>query len=343
MKSGNQLCTRPIFIVGAPRSGTTLLARILNRHCNIFMPSETNFFPDIYDRRKQLGSLSESEVVEKVCERLRTIYCRYNESDEDQKRVDTIFSDSGRVTRVKESLESYRDAFDVFMSTQAEFEGKTRWGNNTPKDLFYVKEILECFPDACFIVCIRDIRDFLTSYRTKWKATSAAQKARLKRLYHPVITTMLWKASARRILRMQSELRARQVLLVQYETFVSEPKEGVRRICEFLGESNDPDLVNLRFSNSSEGPRTSGIYASSVGRWRQHLSGEEVWIAQTLAAGEMKTFGYISESVKVNSLRLTGQLLSTPWALIHALNANRVNTGPIIPYLTRRLGGSSVE
>lgn len=340
MKPGVHSRTHPIFVVGTPRSGTTLLAKILNRHVNIFMPSETNFFSDIYERREQLGGLSDDAVVEEVCERLRTIYRRYNEPAADQERVDSIFSDSRKIKHIKSSIKSYRDAFDIFMSTQAEFEGKARWGNNTPKDLFYVNEILEFFPNVQFIVCIRDVRDFLTSYRGKWRATSATQVNRLRQLYHPVVTTMLWKASVRRILRMQNDAPALQVLLVQYEGFVSEPTTGIRRICDFLREPYDPDLVNITFSNSSERRRRSGICTSSIGRWKQHLSSEEVWIAQALTAAEMKAVGYTPESVQVNPLRLISRLLSTPWALVRALRANRANTGPIIPYLTRRLGRS---
>ena len=38
----------PVFIIGTPRSGTTLTAKILGRHSNIFMPGETHFFDDVY-------------------------------------------------------------------------------------------------------------------------------------------------------------------------------------------------------------------------------------------------------------------------------------------------------
>ena len=34
---------------------------------------------------------------------------------------------------------------------------------------------------------IRDIRDFLKSYKGKWKITSDNEAGRLKKLYHPVM------------------------------------------------------------------------------------------------------------------------------------------------------------
>jgi len=48
--------TNPIFVVGTPRSGTILTAKILGRHSHIFMPGETHFFDDIYSRRIELGN-----------------------------------------------------------------------------------------------------------------------------------------------------------------------------------------------------------------------------------------------------------------------------------------------
>ena len=327
----------PIFVVGAPRSGTTLVARILNRHPGIFMPAETNFFLDIYERKAELGELPDPSTAQRVCTRLRTIYRRYSEPFTDQRRVDVIFSDAELCERIRESMSSYRNALDTFMRVQAEFEGKRRWGNNTPKDLFYVKQIVEYFPDVRFIACTRDVRDFLKSYRDKWRATTKHEVSRIKRLYHPVVTTLLWKASMRRVLEMQDNLPPGQVLQVRYETLVSEPRKEVRRICEYLEESYDPGLLNIDFTNSADQSGAVGIYPDSVGRWREKLSREEAWIAQELASEEMRLFHYRPERIRVNPIRVAGLLLSTPWALWHGLKANRTHTGPVVPYLFRRL------
>ena len=86
--------TAPVFIVGTPRSGTTLLARILGRHPSLFMHGETHFFPDIYARRAELGDPPSAEGALAMKERLSTLYGRYNEPA-DQARVARIFSDAG--------------------------------------------------------------------------------------------------------------------------------------------------------------------------------------------------------------------------------------------------------
>ena len=79
----------PIFIVGTPRSGTTLTSKILGRHTHIFMPGETHFFEDIYSRKTTDGTNFNKEDRNNIIERLLTLYSRFNEPG-DQKRVDFL-------------------------------------------------------------------------------------------------------------------------------------------------------------------------------------------------------------------------------------------------------------
>src|SRR6185312_11289690 len=91
------------------------------------------------------------------------------------------------------------------------------------------------FPDARVVACIRDPRDFLVSYRDKW--TISAEGARLRRLYHPVLTSYLWKASARAILDGQSRFGS-AIHLLRYEDLVGEPDSHLRQLCAFIGEDS---------------------------------------------------------------------------------------------------------
>jgi hypothetical protein len=49
---------RPIFLVGCPRSGTTLLSVLLHAHPRIAMPPETRFLLPAYRRRAEYGDLT---------------------------------------------------------------------------------------------------------------------------------------------------------------------------------------------------------------------------------------------------------------------------------------------
>src|SRR5881227_961779 len=53
---------RPIFVVGCPRSGTTLFRTMLSAHRSIAIPPETRYLMNLYWRRSALGDLRVREV-----------------------------------------------------------------------------------------------------------------------------------------------------------------------------------------------------------------------------------------------------------------------------------------
>jgi hypothetical protein len=320
----------PVFVMGTPRSGTTLTATILGRHSRIFIPGETHFFEDVYARFK--GKPFRDIAVE-AASRLMTIYGRFNEAV-DQERVDAL----GRFLSGPEleGCDSLADLMRAFMEAQMRHEGKQRWGNQTPRDIFFVREIMAMFPGAKVVVCTRDPRDFLLSYKGKWKRESGSNAARLKKLYHPVITSMLWKASVKRIPSILGMVPRGDLKILRYEDLVRDPEAAISGVCRTIGENFEPGMLNVEFSNSSHGMQTRGIYGDSVGRWRSGLPKEDIRIAQTNCRSEMALRGYEEEPVDVAPLRLAQCYLSAPGALLSALHANREKRGPLIPYLLRR-------
>jgi hypothetical protein len=325
----------PIFIVGTPRSGTTLTARILGRHSRLFMPGEVHFFEDIYSRRRELGEPGNVPSRKMILERLATLYGRFNEPA-DQQRIEKLLADPAIRHELESSCSTYRDIFSTFMEIQARSEGKLRWGNNAPRDLFNIMEIISFYPDAKILLCIRDVRDFLISDRDKWKATSAENVERLRVLYHPVVTSLLWKASARKIAVLPASLPGAHFMLLRYEDLVGRPEPTVRKVCEFVGEAFEPDMLNIDSSNTSADTRGEGIFASSVGRWKGALAEADVQVAQLLTRKELKRLGYSIEKVRAGWTRVIGRFLSAPYAFRRALAANRERRGPLLSYAIRR-------
>ncbi len=326
----------PIFIVGTPRSGTTLTARILDKHSSIFIPGETHFFDDIWARRKELGREFDQSCRFKILERLKTLYGRYNESD-DQARVAFLLDDMQVRDNLSNNWNSYTDVFSSFMEMQMLHEGKKRWGNNTPRDIFHVQTIMDFFPQAKIIVCVRDVRDFLLSYQGKWRATAPEEGERLKKLYHPVITSLLWKSSMKLLPGIKESVPRQNLHIVRYEDLVTDPVNTVKEICAKIGEDFEQDMLNVETYGSSHGNMGQGIFSSSIGRWKTQLSQEEIWIAQEICQTQMKELGYELYQTKKDSLKILGHFANSPLALFRGLYANRHKRGPLMPYLFFRL------
>jgi hypothetical protein len=327
----------PIFIVGTPRSGTTLTAKILGRHSNIFMPGETHFFEDIYSRREEIGDLVSVEEKRIVAERLYSLYHRYFE-EEDQLRVESMFADSTEIMRLIDSCHDYGEVLSEFMSAQMGYEKKIRWGNNAPRDIFHTKEIRALYPRAKIIICVRDIRGFLLSYQGKWKVTGDEHVERLKKLYHPVVTSLLWKSSMKKAITVLGELEDDDVKLVRYEDLVGDPGRTLASICHYIGEEYEPDILNVHTHNSSHTSQSqSGIFSTSTSLWETELTPEEISVGQMIGRREMLSLGYEKKLVTASVLKIVYIFLQTPMALYKALRANRGVIGPFFPYMIRRI------
>ena len=325
----------PIFVVGTPRSGTTLTASILGRHSRIFMPGETHFFDDIYSRRMELGDPRGPATRARIIERLKTLYERYYEPA-DQRRVERLFADLRVLNQMRTGGETYCDILSLFMQLQMESLGKERWGNNAPRDIFNIEDILDFYPDAKILVCVRDVRDFLISYRDKWKITRSEDVERLKNLYHPVVTSLLWKSSMKRIPEIAARVPPENFMIIRYEEFVQKPESVVSEICRVVGEAVEPGMLDVDSNNSSADRHGGGIFATSIGRWRHGLSAEDVCIAQWLTSEEMVRYGYSIEATEARLPGLCKAVCTFPFALWRALGSNKIVRGPLVPYIARR-------
>jgi hypothetical protein len=328
----NRTTLDPIFVVGTPRSGTTLTAWILGRHSRIFMPGETHFFEDVFARRGELGDIEDIHTRRKIIDRLATVYDRYYEP-KDQQRVDALLASPKGREALLAPYRCYCEVLSRFMEMQMEHEKKARWGNHTPRDVFNVRDIIHCYPNAKILICVRDVRDFLTSYKTKWKITSKKHMNRLKALYHPVVTSLLWKSSVRQIPKIKQQVAAHNLMIMRYEDLVRSPETMVRKICE----SFEPNMLNIDMHNSSVQMGGRGIFSSSIGAWRSNLSAEETFIAQWLNGKELALHGYQKERQWVNPLSILWMFVSSPFAACRALYVNKGMRGSFIMYVYRRL------
>lgn len=327
----------PIFIVGAPRSGTTLTARILGRHPSIYAPApgETNFFEDVWTRRNELGELQDRAEIAKAAERTLSLFGRFN-LPEAQTVVDKSLDVESLTDKTTALGGGYAALYTAFTGSLAAAAGKPRFCDDTPKHLFYVPTILEMFPNAKIVACIRDPRDFLNSYKNLWLKSTEGE--RIRRLFHPVNTALLWKSSATQVRRYSTPSYANQVSILRYETLVEDPIGVIQGVCDFLNVNFQAELLQVQSHNSSfEDQPASGVFQTSVGRWKEQLSAEEIWCAQTLNAELCSDFGYELQSVSPSYPKLMSLFSSSPPALIRAMNANKHKRGPAAKYLYRRL------
>ena len=150
-----------IFIVGCPRSGTTLVQAMLARHPAVLTLPETAFFEHLCgDLRWRWGDRDARPQRRRLRQRLGFAHKRAREALETlQRRLSSEATRRPWPLRTDSCVRRFIDMLDA----RAQTEGRTAWIEKTPYHLLYIPEIERHVPDARFVHVIRPGEDVLAS------------------------------------------------------------------------------------------------------------------------------------------------------------------------------------
>jgi Sulfotransferase family len=279
------------FIVGATRSGTTLLRLMLDAHPDMAIPSESHFIPDLI-KAYRLESASPERLAEVV-----TAHRRWGDFHLDAEELRERF-------RAIDPINP-GDAIRAFFELYAEREGKSRWGDKTPGYVREMHRIESVLPEARFIHLIRDGRDVaLSVLGMNWGPSTVPEAA------------FRWK---KRILRAREQVpRIDHYVEVRYEDLVLDTGATLRRVCEFIELPYDeamleyheraPQRLQEKARDLDRGPEKEPQSAEArleshalateppdperVGRWRTEMSAEDRAVYEQLAGDLLADLGY---------------------------------------------------
>jgi hypothetical protein len=240
-----------IIVLGMPRSGTTLLRRLLDAHPGICCPGET--FLLRASARFIQGERIASGIEYGALGGLRALGIA----------EESILSALRRL------------CFDL-LGELAQRDGKPRWACKTAVDSFYVKEIERIYGDhARFIVVVRhglDVVCSLQEFTQELQAYISELHAYVSRFAKPLEAFAHAWADVTADLLGFAERRPNAVL-VRYEDLVGQPEETLRRLLDFVGEPWHDAVIETAFRKKDvkglgdwKGYDASGIHAASVGR-----------------------------------------------------------------------------
>ncbi len=277
--------TSPIFIVGANRSGTTLLRLILNAHVRIGIPDELIYFDThlagVPIERWRSPGLSE--------ERYAAFVRRFLDGNAPAVHV---LDRPALEQKILAGARDFRRPYRLLLRTWADRYGKARWGEKTPGNLFYADVIHDMFPQARFIHVVRDPRAVVHSMgKVDFFSNDVAFNA------------LAWRkhvTAGRAVL--ERSVPAAQRITVRYEDLVSAPEEAVRTVCTFLEEDYAPAMLRfhedagryMKKEAASDFNRaaTRPISTSGLQKWKRRLDPETVAVIESLCGAEMRAFGY---------------------------------------------------
>jgi protein-tyrosine sulfotransferase len=279
----------PFFIVGSPRSGNTLMRRILYAHPYLHIPPEVFVLGRTIRLFRQYRNMNWGDLV-------RFILAQYEFAPEFETFEISLRQLAEKLVGAPTSSRNLAFILDNLYRYHAEMKGKKteckRWGDKTPLNIFIINTILSVFPDAQFICMIRDGVDAIVStieanihpdFESSAKRWLAAMKAikNLKRRYPNIC------------------------LEVRYETLVQQPEEITVKVCDFLGVEPDAGLINSMVHSHTIAQQMTDvrirtnhanvrypISTTSIGKGRQKLSMIQKQRLQELIGPELKGLGY---------------------------------------------------
>lgn len=341
----------PIFIVGASRSGTAMMQSILSRHSELHIAGETHYFDDL---RTRLGAS-----------------CAGAMSGEDRRYYEEYFltlshrpyGHQGEAGKGWLSGEELREAasaigeggdawFEAYCRLSAQHNGKTLWGEKTPRHIFRIGDILSVYPDAKIICMVRDVRAVVASYRD-WRNQGGfdlqkdpshaealvREEQRVRKSYNILLISLLWRSAVQSAMAAQAQFGAERVRVQLYEKLVTDAEPTTRDIADWIGIAFDPSMLDVPMHNSSfsQFKTGSGVSTEPMRRWRAKLSDREIALIQSCAGALLKETGYELERVRVPAPMLWWEWSKLPFATVRATIVNRDRMGNVPQYVWRRL------
>ena len=306
----------PVFIIGCPRSGTTMLYDYLVRSGGFAKyKAESNVFSVL---GPAFGNIRHARNRRKLIDRwLRSSLFKVSGLDADHIR-----------TRMMSDCRNEGDFLRVLMEQMVRQQGVERWAEKTPDHALYIREIDRQIPGGLFIHIIRDGRDVALSYSNLgWSRPLPWDKQ------SPVLAAgMYWKWLVNRA-RRDSRVLGDRYLEIRFEDLVAKPRETLSEVAAFIGQKLDYDEIlkaevsRTRRPNSSFSNEVAAGEFNPVGRWKKILKGPELDEFEDSLGDYLLELGYpLSDPSKVRRPSIRARLNVSAYDLLcstkHWLKSN---------------------
>ena len=277
--------TAPVFVVGCPRSGTTLLYHMLLSAGNFAMyRAESQVFNVLEPR---FGDLSKASHREKLLQ----AWCGsalFSKTGLDAKEVEEkVFSE----------CRNGGDFLRIVMQAMAQQQNVERWADSTPEHVLYLDRIKATIPDALAIHMIRDGRDVALSLQKQgWIRPFPWDRERSLE-----VAALYWEWIMQEGRRRGRALGS-DYIEVHYEDLVQNPREVLARMSLFVEQDLDYDRIKKAGVGSVSHPNSSFVEETSTGeftpveRWRSSLDERQLARLDDLIGQTLQELGYPLQS-----------------------------------------------
>lgn len=288
----------PLFVIGSPRSGTSLLRLILTSHSQILIPPECGFIIWLHKKYGDWQARDNNEPWRRSSFITDLFKC---------KKFDTWFQEKAKVERdlIDCQPASYADLCRVvYFSFASSIRKKfSIWGDKNNFHINHLDELHKLYETARFIHIVRDGRDVACSYREVMSSKSESP-------YAPKLVTDIgaiaveWSSNVMKVDKFMSVIPVTHSKTIRYEDLVTETLPTIKGICSWLGVGYEAvmlDFYKENRNNKLEPALTldwkkktlQPITDSTVGRHSTFLRDDEHETFLKIGGRSLRRFDYI--------------------------------------------------
>ena len=284
----------PVYIIGSPRSGTSLLRLMLTCHPAVIIPPEGHFFLWLEER---FGGMRFPDAAEHFIDEL-ILTKKFETWGVEKKFLQEIFREY--------EPKSFRDAVALVYCSYGVIKGRTEfqyWGDKNKLWKEKIDRVVKYFPNTKFIHIVRDGRDVACSF----KELSAGHMHTFK--YGPKLPDNIndianhWTKNITFINDFLGMRKMDQHITVRYEDLLISPIQTLTEITDFLQLDFSDTMLNYAERNVEEKlePEETMIWkpmlnkvldGSNIGKFHHALTSEEVAYFEKNSGGFLQYYGY---------------------------------------------------
>jgi peptidoglycan hydrolase-like protein with peptidoglycan-binding domain len=261
---------KPIFVVGSPRSGTSILTWCLGQHPDIFPVPESNWMGDFAVNLEicyQIGAargnrsllsamdIQRNKFFAHFGRSINALILQHRADLDRRRRIEDVqrrlkergFYDgevSGELNAdTTGAIREYQISNHLEASGQmnaetlhaleikgSESTSKARWVDGTPEYSLHIYALRQLFPDALFVHILRDVTSVVRSMLNFYRVAGMPLVANEEEAYR------YWLRTVRACLKAEEAYGPRVVCRLRYTTLVENPESALRSLLDFVGE-----------------------------------------------------------------------------------------------------------
>jgi hypothetical protein len=272
----------PFFIVGAGRSGTTLLRRILVASEQVHIPPETYVLSQMIEHYRRNAYLDWPSLVNQ-CMALFELHPEFHTF---QITLRPLLPKLHALPEAERSLARMLDMFYRFHARQTGVKCD-RWGDKTPSNVHALDDIYAVFPKARFIHLLRDGVDVVHSCVERGMIPDWRDAA------------THWRDAIHAFADFEKK-QPQTCYVLRYENMVKKPEAEIQYVCSFLDIAYSRRMIDRRDHIENMGDMAYQHYASTleavssqyIGTGRRCLAIQERQQLQTMIGEELVQLGY---------------------------------------------------